>query len=406
MYRAASGTASSPGRSAWPDDVTGSGQPSSAAERDTTLGLQDEQASFPAAEGFRRVLQQRVDAWLASRPRRGDPRLLRKGLWIATWFLLSYLILLFAPEPWLALSAWLSLAFAAAALGFNVFHDANHGAYLSDRKGNVVISLITSTVLGVSRTLWHYKHNVYHHTYTNIEGLDDDLQSRGFLRFSPWQPWQPKYAWQHFYTAPTYALSTIEWFFVKDFRQYFSGRMTNIQLPSFSFQQHLEFWGCKFIYLLLFVFLPFQLSIASWVLAGLILFHVSFGMTLSFIFQLAHLNQDAVIHPEPRGQPCRTAVPVDWATNVMLTTVDFGHTNGFLNWFAGGLNYQIEHHLFPRINHTYYPELVPLVRQTADEFGLPYHYKSGWLEMIMNHFRYLSGLSKHPKPVSSDCHSL
>lgn len=349
---------------------------------------------FACSTGFQSALRERVHAHFAGRSRQGGCRLVAKAWTLGAWLLVSYLAAMATDAPIPLVVACLSCALAAAALGFNVFHDANHGAFSPRRKVNVGLAVLTCAVLGPSRYLWHYKHHVYHHVYTNIYGWDDDIETRGHLRMSCRQPWRAKYRHQHLAFGLLYALSTIEWFFVKDFIQYFSGRMTHRAIPPMTAALHAEFWLCKVTYVLLFVALPFAFHPVLTVLTGLLLFHLTLGLTLTFVFQLAHGTED-VEFPEPSAND-PALIDDEWAMHVMRTTVNFGTGNRVLNWYAGGLNFQIEHHLFPLVSHIHYPLLAPIVRSTAREFGLPYHEYPSYRGAIVSHYRLLRSLGSAP----------
>ncbi len=355
------------------------------------------EASFRADAGFMSVLRARVQAQLAGRLPSGDPRLHRKAAIIIAWFALSYAAMLLAPGAQLWLPAAVSLGLAAAALGLNVFHDANHGAFSARPERNLAIARLASLVLGASRHLWRYKHHTLHHRFTNLPELDDDLESRGVLRFSPHQPWSPWHRFQHRYFPLAYALNTIEWFFVKDLVQYATLRMNRHQrIPRLRRAAHVEFWLTKLGYIGLFVVLPVMALGWAPALGALVVFHMTFGLVLTLVFNLAHLTEHAE-HPPP---PASTAAAqVEWAAHQLLTTANFGTGNRLLNWFAGGLNFQVEHHLFPGMSHSFYPEISPVVRATATEFGLPYHEHPTWREAVRSHARLLHALAARPASV-------
>jgi linoleoyl-CoA desaturase len=359
------------------------------------------QTSYPSqpviftgkGEFFKRV-RTRVDARFAGRNRRGDARIYRKAAFIAVWFAGSYVLALTSKSAWAQIAFCLSYAFGACALGFNVFHDATHGSLSPSASTNDFLSWLAATALGAGRHFWRYKHNVLHHSYTNIFKWDDDVESRGYLRLSPRQPWKPRYRYQHVFFWFLYGLNTIEWFFVKDFVQYFTGRINPYQpIPPMSAKQKLEFWTSKLIYYAVFVGAPFLFLPPQRVLVGLLIFHVTLSVSLTFIFQMAHLI-DKADFPVPAGS---ATIDEEWAAHQMRTTVNFAPGNRMLSWFCGGLNFQIEHHLFPHISHTHYPDIAPIVRRTAVEFGLPYNSNDSYIETVKSHYRILRDLSV-PEP--------
>jgi linoleoyl-CoA desaturase len=214
------------------------------------------------------------------------------------------------------------------------------------------------------------------------------------LRLSPQQLWEPKFRNQHRYVWLLYGFNTLEWIFVKDLVQYFNRRVNPYRpVPEMSFSEKLEFWLCKAIYCVLFVALPFFLHPAWLVVLGFLLFHLVLGLALTIVFQLAHLNEKAEF-PVPTGDPA--TIDEEWAIHQMKTTANFPTDNCLVNWFTGGLNHQIEHHLVPNICHIHYPDISVTVRRTAAEFGLPYHVHEYFWGAVGSHYRMLRDLASPP----------
>jgi linoleoyl-CoA desaturase len=340
------------------------------------------------------TVRERVTGALPAVQQKGDPRLKRKSALVAVWFLGSFILLLTIHSVWLQLALCLSYGLAASAVGFNIFHDANHGALFASRRANSAVAFLASAALGPSRYLWSYKHHVLHHRFTNIEGWDDDLETRGFLRLSPQQVWKPRYIGQHIFVFVLYAINAIEMVFVKDFVQYFTLRMNPQQrIPVMSRGEKTEFWTAKAIYLTVFIALPIAILPLSHVVVGFLIYQATLGMALALVFSMAHQVELAEF-PVPGGYT--PTIPEEWAAHQMRTTVNFANASPAWNWFSGGLNHQIEHHLFPSISHTHYPDIRKLVRDTALEFHLPYHHFRTHAEALTSHYRFLRKLSERP----------
>jgi linoleoyl-CoA desaturase len=353
--------------------------------------------AFTGAGDFLKTVRLRVDKHFGECCRRSDPRLHRKAAVIALWFAASYALLLTVHTTVAQIFLCISYALAAAAVGFNIFHDANHGSFSSSPRLNLFLSRVTCVALGTGRYFWCYKHNVLHHRFTNVFEWDDDLETRGSLRLSPRQPWQAKFRNQHRWFYFLYCFATIEWLFVKDFVQFCTSRINPYQaIPEMSRHERLEFWCCKLAYFAVFVALPFAV-ISPWrVLAGFVLFHAVLSLAITLIFNLAHATGKADF-PAPAGVPL--AIGDEWAAHQMRTTVNFCPGSRMLNWFAGGLNFQIEHHLFPHISHTHYRDISKIVRDAALEFGLPYHIHDTYIGTIKSHFRLLRKLGMEPVAI-------
>lgn len=330
---------------------------------------------------FHQALEKRVGAHFEGRARKGGRQLHRKAVVIGLWFAASWAGLLVAPDLPGRLCASISLALASVAIGFNIFHDANHGAFARRRWANLWAARIASLLLGVSRHLWHVKHNVLHHGFPNVYQLDYDIESRGTLRMSRFQPWKAHHRFQHFFLPLAYAAQNFEWVFIKDFVEYARGAVNFQPVPPLTLKRHVEFWLTKLVYISIIVTPPFLVMPFSQALFTFAVFHVTLGLVVAFVTQLAHLNGDVAFEAAP-GKDDRTA-------HRLRTTANFATENRLLTWYCGGLNYQIEHHLFPGIAHSHYPAIAPIVRETVAAFGLPYHYLGNFRQAIAKHFAHL-----------------
>ena len=348
-----------------------------------------EMPSFAAKSAFWRELKMAANEHLSAeansgRPSIGDPRLQLKAAIILIWFGLSYAALLFAPSLSRALLAALSLSLAASALGFCIFHDANHGTLFQRPSWNLRAARLCSVLLGPSRHFWVHKHQGMHHRQPNVFGWDDDLETRGFLRLSPLCDWEPRFVRQEFKAVLFYSLNTLEWLFWKDFLCLARGRLNDSHAVSFGRGHRTELLVCKGLYLALLVVPPFVALPALWATAAFILFHVVLSWMLAIVFQVAHLTPGMDFGGVRPGD--------DWAVHQLRTTANFATGSRIATWMTGGLNHQIEHHLFPRVAHTHYPRLRPIVAAIAQRHGLPSHDLGGVLPAIGQHFALLKAL--------------
>lgn len=349
---------------------------------------------FDGSGEFLQTVRARVRDILAGHALAGDPRLLRKAALVLVWFLGSFVLLLSTKSGWLQLMLCVSYGLAASAVGFNIFHDANHGAMSSSLRVNRAWAMLASTVLGPSRYLWNYKHNVLHHRNTNIHTWDDDLETRGFLRLSPRQHWKWRYRGQQWFVFPLYAVNAVEMVFVKDFVQYFMLRINPHQrIPAMSGAEKTEFWIAKALYLAIFVAIPFAILPLERVAVGFLIYECTLGLSLGLVFSMAH-QVEGVDFPSPQGIP--PTIGEGWGAHQMRTTANFANLNHGWNWFSGGLNHQIEHHLFPSMSHTHYAAIGRVVRGTAREFGLPYNHFETYRAALHSHYRLLRKLGTRP----------
>jgi len=342
---------------------------------------------------FFRVLRARVDDHFAGRNRRDDLRLYLKSVIVLAWFFISFGMMLASSNSGFQLLLCVSAALAACGIGFNIFHDSIHNSFSANPKINLFLARSSCAILGVSRYFWRHKHNVLHHSFTNVLQWDDDLETRGCLRMSPQQPWEKKFKNQHIYCWFLYSLATIEWIFIKDFVHYFTMRINHFQkYPSMAKKDKIEFWTLKVVYFSIFVATPFLFQPFWKCVVGLVIFHLTLGLSVTLIFNLAHVMEKSSFL-ESRGES-PSSYGSEWAVLQLATTVNFGRNNKLLTWFSGCLNYQIEHHLFPKVSHTHYPEISKILIRTATEFHLPYNDYPTYTSALKSHFRKLKELNE------------
>ncbi|MEP6573901.1 MAG: acyl-CoA desaturase [Gemmatimonadota bacterium] len=257
-----------------------------------------------------------------------------------------------------------------AGVGFSVSHDALHGAYSSRPWLNTLIGC-TFELVGANGYMWKITHNVIHHTYTNIQGMDEDLEVSPLLRLSPNSELHWFHRYQHFYAFATYSLSTLFWVFIKDYKYFMQRDIGPYRGRSHPPGAVAGLVIGKALYYGLAFALPLAIAPISWLqlLVGFLIVHLTAGLILGVVFQLAHVVEGTA-HPIPANSG---AVGNEWTVHEMDTTADFGRRSALLTWYVGGLNHQIEHHLFPKVCSVHYPRISALVQAAAARHGLAYH---------------------------------
>jgi len=348
---------------------------------------------FTQDRGFRKVLNDRVYAYLHDNriPARDVPAMYLKTAFALAWWLGTYLLLLLGHFPPLVnVVLCVVWAMAIAGVGFNVMHDASHNGYSEHSRVNRLMSL-SGEMLGMSGFRWRTKHNVWHHTYTNIAGFDDDVETYGLMRLTPRAPWKPLHKLQGWYFPLVYGMIGFD-FIMRDFMMALFGKSDdNHVYPKLSASDKITFWAGKLFYFVTMFALP--LLVFPWwqVLIGFLIVMLTVGLVMGVIFQLAHINGDAAF-PMPVGDPPH--IDNEWAVHQVEATVDFAPHNWLLNFYIGGLNYQVEHHLLPHVCHLNYPRLAPLVRSTCEEFGIRYNCYPTWRQAFAAHWRELRLLGR------------
>lgn len=297
-------------------------------------------------------------------------RMLLKTTVIFVWALASYGAFLFlAHEPWQVALTALSMGLAAGGIGMAVMHDANHGAYPVGPRLRRTLGW-TLDLLGGSSYIWRFQHNVNHHTFTNVAEADNDISIGVLARLSPVQPRRAYHRYQHLYMWPLYSLLALSWAFWADWRDYATGSIGTNPFRRPQGAEALLFWLGKVAWAAVWIAIP--LLFHGWppvLLFGLLSYLVT-GLVLSVIFQLAHVVE-GVDFPDFDGEALRS--DKQFFAHQVATTADFAPNSRFLGWYLGGLNFQVEHHLFPKICHLHYPGIAPIVRETCREYGMPYH---------------------------------
>ena len=286
-----------------------------------------------------------------------------------------------------------------AGIGMGVMHDAIHGSYASSKIINKFLGY-TLNIIGANDKVWKLQHNVLHHSFTNIEEHDDDINPPFFLRFSPHAKLKKIHKYQHYYAWFFYGISTISWVISADFvrfTRYYNMGLVKNKTTYIEGILKIVFW--KIVYFFLILILPILSTSLSpvWVLLAFLAMHFITGLCITLVFQCAHVTPSASFPlPNEEGQ-----LESDHLAHQLKTTSNFGTKSPLLSWMVGGLTNQIEHHLFPNISHVHYRKIAPIVRQTALEYGLPYYNNGSFGSAIMKHFKMLKDLGQMQlEPIS------
>jgi linoleoyl-CoA desaturase len=298
-------------------------------------------------------------------------------------------------NPWLIAVSWIISGFGLAGIGMSVIHDANHGSYSKNNAVNYVLGRVVNLV-GAYAPTWKIQHNVLHHTYTNIQDFDEDVSPAvSVLRFTPNDTYRPIHRFQFIYAWFFYSLMTVMWVTTKDIGQIFRYKKMGLTKGQNFNHLMIELIISKIVYYGYMVVLPILVLDIPWwsIFLLLILKHLVAGFTLAVIFILAHVVPDAAF-PKPTTD---LKIENNWAIHQLETTSNFAPKSRIFSWYIGGLNYQVEHHLFPNICHVHYRNLSKIVKQTAKEFNVPYYCEKTFLSAVRSHKRMLHKLGQ-PSP--------
>jgi len=353
---------------------------------------------FAKGDAFYKELKRRVDAYFTDtgkNPRDAWQMYLKTAILLA-WAASSYIFLVFyAHAWWQGILGSISLGISAASIGFNVQHDGGHRAYSKFNWVNKVMAM-TIDMLGGSSYVWNVKHNAIHHTYSNITGHDDDIDVGPLARLSPHQPRLWFHRVQHFYMWLLYGFIAIKWQIFDDFFNVAIGKIGSHKLPRPKGWDLVIFIGGKILFFTLALGIPFYFRAWLPVLVFYLTTCLINGVLLSVVFQLAHCVEEAEF---PMPDESTNTMESHWAVHQVETTVDFARSSKVLTWLLGGLNFQVEHHLFHKICHVHYPALSKVVEQTCREYEIQYNEHPTFMAGVASHFKWLRRMGM-PTPTA------
>lgn len=353
----------------------------------------------PRPQNFYSTLNKKVNTYFRSRciSRHANAEMVFKTLFMFSLYLVPFAFVISGAvvNPWTALGLCIIMGSGIAGIGLSVMHDANHGAY-SDKKWVNMLLGYSLNLIGGNALNWRVQHNVLHHTYTNIHDVDEDISPRGILRMTPHSTWKPIHRIQFLYAWFLYGFMTIAWVFAKDFNRLIKyereGHLKKQR--THARREWIVLLITKFLYIGYTLVLPVIVLSFSWwqVAIGFLAMHYVAGFILAVIFQPAHVVEGTHFpKPDSEGH-----VENHWAINQVITTTNFANKSRLFSWYVGGLNFQIEHHLFPMICHVHYSELSAIVRETAAEFDVPYKSLPTFAHALWGHARLLRQLGRKP----------
>jgi linoleoyl-CoA desaturase len=314
---------------------------------------------------------------------------------LLTYFTPFVLILTVPMSGWIIFPLSVLMGIGMAGTGMSVMHDAAHGSFSKKHWLNKLVGS-TMYVIGGNSFNWRVQHNILHHTYTNIDGFDEDIEPKGALRMSPHTPLKKMHRFQHIYAFFLYSLMTL-FRTVGEFFQLAKYNKAGItkQQGSTPRKEMTRLIIGKATYLFIIIGFPMIFSNFSWwlILLGFVVMHLIAGIFMSVVFQMAHVVEEAE-QPLPSTEGF---IYNEWAIHELETTANFSRKSRLFGWMIGGLNYQIEHHLFPNICHIHYRAISPIVERTVQEFGLRYNENRTFFNAVGSHARMLKRLGKQPE---------
>lgn len=345
---------------------------------------------------FSKTLHSRVNNYFKENQKNtyGDRRMVYKSIFMLSVFFVPILALGsgLVSNTLLLFALYILSGLGMAGVGMGVMHDAIHGSYSKNPRINKYLGY-SMNLIGANASVWRIQHNVLHHTYTNIEHGDDDINAPFFLRFSP----NAKHYWihkfQYLYIWFFYGLSTISWITTKDFVRAVRYKNLGFFKKEGEFKKEmLKIISWKVLYYSYALVLPLiMVPLPAWIIVlAFLSMHFVTGICISLVFQTAHILSETTFPvPDEQGQ-----MESQWITHQLATTSNYAPKSRIFSWLIGGLNYQVEHHLFPNICHVHYRKISKIVSETAKEFQVPYLVKSSFLMALIDHVKMLRQLGR------------
>lgn len=359
-------------------------------------------SSDPKEKEFGNAVRENVNAYFKDKgiSTKGNAAMFIKAMILLSLYIAPFVILLTVQlSEWPALLLVILMGVGEAGVGMSVMHDAAHGA-LSGKQWVNNLFASTMYLLGSNTLNWKIQHNILHHTYTNIYGYDQDIETKAVIRLCDHSPLKKIHKYQFVYAFFFYGLMTLSKL-VTDFSQLIEFNKTGMTKQQ-NLNPRVEIFKLivtKVIYILVIIGLPLLLTDFRWwqVLIGFSVLHITAGMIMSTVFQMAHVVEGTE-QPVPDHNG---VIKNEWAVHELYATSDFAKDNVLLNWYVGGLNFQIEHHLFPKICHIHYRKIATIVEATAKEFGHHYNLKPTLVDAFISHVRRLKELGR-PRVAQPD----
>jgi fatty acid desaturase len=263
--------------------------------------------------------------------------------------------------------------------GLAVQHDANHGSFSNIGIVNTLFGAVDDVILGGSSLMWRHQHNIAHHAHPNDCEKDTDTYSNfPILKTNPKLPSRAYLKFQHIYAPFIYSLLGVAYYF-GDFTTFFQGAYDKIKIHPRRTIDYVIFLFGKLFYGYMFFYLP--LYYHGW--EGFFKFILPFQLIgsnfLASLFIVSHNAEECEYNYKGN----------DWAEMQVVTAANWSvHSTAW--WLvSGGLNFQIEHHLFPGICHVHYPAISSIVRDTCKKHKVPYHAHDTFYEIYTAHLRGL-----------------
>lgn len=333
-------------------------------------------------------LIKKVDDYMETKGgnRFADNSIYIKGSFLIVLYVSSYILLLSGSLNTISSILFVMImGLSGVMIVFNIVHDASHNVLFKNKSLNRAFAYF-GDLMGMNSYIWNIRHNIQHHTFTNVAGGDVLLDSIPFIRVSPQQKKFPIHKFQAWYVPFLYMLYSIFWVFFIDFNMFKQKQMGNYKNIHHAWQEWTKLILFKSFYLFYMIIFPAWIIHIpfSTVLIGFLIYHIVAGILLSTVVVLGHCVEGAeYTAPDENGIIQNSFMQHEWNA-----TYDCSTDSGVLHWITGGLNTHLAHHLFPKLCHCHYLAVTRIIKEHCAEYQITYpHYSLG--DAIISHFNFL-----------------
>jgi linoleoyl-CoA desaturase len=307
-------------------------------------------------------------------------------------YLFTYLAALHSGDNLVVLYSCYFLLGLFLVLNFlNLIHEAVHGTlFRNKRLNNWYVHFFD--LMGANSYIWKIRHTRFHHNYPNVMGWDTDFEQSPVARVFPHGPFSKMHKYQHIYLPLIYPLYLLNWLLVRDFKDFFAKNQIVRKAVKIPVIEYVKLFIFKSFFLFYTILLPKLLLDISWTEA--IIAFLIMVFTASIISLLVLLSPHASTESEFPLPDATGKMPTPWFVHQFTCTNDVTEDNWFIRFFMGCFNYHIAHHLFPSVNHVYYPEITKIIQQFAERNNLPYR-QFPLVTSLKNHYLLLKNNAFH-----------
>lgn len=331
-------------------------------------------------------LRLEVKRIVAESAARKKPEIILKAILFPLAYVLTYLAALYwGNNIAVFYSLYFLLGFLLVFVFLNIIHDAVHDTIFKNKFVNRLLVHFFD-LMGANSYIWQLRHVRFHHNYPNVNGWDTDIEQSDVFRVFPDGKYSRMHKYQHIYLPFLYPFYLMNWVLIRDFKDFFDKKKVVRKLVQIPSVEYLKLFVFKAAFLFYIVILPkIVLEITWWqaITASLIMLFTASIFSLAVLLS-PHANTQSEF-PVPDEQ---NKLPYGWMMHMLLTTNDVTHNNFFTRFFMGCFNFHVAHHLFPNVNHVYYPEITQVLQEYAQKYGLPYR-QTSLFNSLKDHYRLI-----------------